>query len=162
MNPHTPAPSHTAMARIGRRALATLAVVTMAATTLTAQAADVGVSVSVSQPGFYGRVDIGNTQPVLVYPQPVVITPGPYARQQRPIYMRVPPGHAKDWARYCGRYQACGQPVYFIQDGGPAPRAVVRERERHHEREHEHERDRKSYKGNNGNGKGNGKDKGHR
>ncbi len=39
-------------------------------------ATDVGVSISVGQPGFYGRIDIGNAPPpVLVYPQPVVIQP---------------------------------------------------------------------------------------
>ena len=139
-----------ALARPIARGLASMAIALLSATATQAHATDVGVSVSVSQPGFYGRVDIGNTQPVLIYPQPVVITPGPYAVHQRPIYMRVPPGHAKDWGRYCGRYQACGQPVYFIKDG-------VHERER--ERQHEHERDRKSYKGN-GNGKGKDKDKG--
>ena len=32
-----------------------------------AQAADVGVSISVNQPGFYGRVDIGDQRPVLIY-----------------------------------------------------------------------------------------------
>lgn len=79
-----------------------------------AQAADVGVSVSVSQPGFYGRVEIGDRQPVLVYPQPVIIHPGPVTRVQRPIYMHVPPGHYKRWDRYCARYRACGQPVYFV------------------------------------------------
>ena len=46
----------------------------LAASALPALAADVGVSVSVGQPGFYGRIDIGNAPPpVLIYPQPVVI-----------------------------------------------------------------------------------------
>jgi hypothetical protein len=31
--------------------------------------------------------------------------------------MWVPPGHQKKWRRYCGRYGACGVPVYFVQDG---------------------------------------------
>ena len=82
-------------------------------------ATNVGVSVSVNQPGFYGRVDIGDTQPVLVYPQPVIIRQQPYGMQQRPIYLRVPPGHAKHWARYCNHYNACGQPVYFVRDMPP-------------------------------------------
>lgn len=84
-----------------------------------ASAQNVGVSVSINQPGFYGRVDIGDTRPVLVYPQPVVIHQGPVGMVQRPIYMRVPPGHSKNWARYCGQYNACGQPVYFVRDDGP-------------------------------------------
>ena len=83
-----------------------------------ALAADVGVSVSVGQPGFYGRIDIGNAypQPVLIYPQPVVIAPGPVAIVQQPIYLHVPPGHASNWGKHCGRYNACGQRVYFVQD----------------------------------------------
>lgn len=80
-------------------------------------ATDVGVSVSIGQPGFYGRIDIGSfPQPQLVYPQPVVIAPAPYAVVQSPIYLHVPPGHAKDWRKHCGKYNACGQRVYFVQD----------------------------------------------
>lgn len=93
---------------------AALAVTVMAP----ALAADVGVSVSIGQPGFYGRIDIGNyPQPQVIYPQPVIMAPAPYAVVQRPIYLRVPPGHAKNWGKYCSRYAACGQPVYFVQDG---------------------------------------------
>jgi hypothetical protein len=80
---------------------------------------DVGVSVNVGQPGFYGRIDVGNAPPppvAVMYPQPVVIVPGPVAVQQRPIYLHVPQGHQKDWRRYCNRYAACGQPVYFVRD----------------------------------------------
>ncbi len=87
---------------------------------LAAQAADVGVSVSVNQPGFYGRVDIGQTPPPVIYQQPVIIAPGPVAVQQRPIYLRVPPGHEKHWDKHCARYRACGQPVYFVR-AMPAP-----------------------------------------
>ena len=39
-----------------------------------ARATDVGVSIGFSQPGVYGRVDIGRyPQPVLIAPRPVVI-----------------------------------------------------------------------------------------
>lgn len=90
----------------------------LAAAGLSAHATDVGVSVSVSQPGFYGRIDIGRvpSPPVLVYPQPVVIVTGPVAVQRRPIYLHVPPGHAKDWGKHCGKYDACSQPVYFVRE----------------------------------------------
>ena len=79
---------------------------------------DVGVSVGVSQPGFYGRIDIGTVSapPVLIYPQPVVITRPPTVVVQQPVYLHVPPGHAKDWRKHCARYDACGQPVYFVQE----------------------------------------------
>jgi len=79
-------------------------------------AADVGVSVNIAQPGFYGRINIGQVpQPVVIYPQPVIIDQrGPMVRE--PIYLRVPPGHERHWDKHCRRYNACGQPVYFVQD----------------------------------------------
>lgn len=85
---------------------------------------DVGVSVSVRQPGFYGRVQIGDRPPPVVYSQPVIIQQTPVAMVQQPIYMHVPPGHYKRWNRYCGRYRACGQPVYFVQQPVAVPVAV--------------------------------------
>ena len=43
------------------------------ATMPAAQAADVEVSISISQPGVYGRVDIGRfPQPRVILPQPVI------------------------------------------------------------------------------------------
>ena len=92
--------------------------VALAACALPVWAADVGVSVAVSQPGLYGRIDIGPVAvaPVLVYPQPVVIVASPVAVKRQPIYMHVPPGHAKNWRKHCGAYNACGQPVYFVKD----------------------------------------------
>jgi hypothetical protein len=100
-----------------------LAVATMAVAFIgtSAQAADprVGVSVNIGQPGFYGRIDIGDRPaPAIIYPQPIIIQQTPVAVYRRPIYMRVPQGHSHNWARYCGRYSACGQPVYFVRDGG--------------------------------------------
>ena len=35
---------------------------------------------------------------------------------RQPVYMHVPPGHAKDWGKHCRKYNACGQPVYFVED----------------------------------------------
>jgi hypothetical protein len=79
---------------------------------------DVGVSIGVSQPGFYGRIDIGSYgPPVLVYPQPVIVAPPPRVVVHRqPIYLHVPPGHARHWSKHCGAYGACAQPVYFVQE----------------------------------------------
>lgn len=79
----------------------------------------VGVSIGISQPGVYGRIEIGNAPPpVLVVPQPVIITRPPQAVlvDRRPIYLYVPPGHQKNWAKHCGKYDACGQPVYFVKE----------------------------------------------
>lgn len=84
--------------------------------TIPAHAADVGVSVSVGQPGFYGRIDIGDyPQPALIYPEPIVIQ-RPVGVVYEPLYLHVPPGQAKRWGHYCGNYNACGRPVYFVQD----------------------------------------------
>lgn len=105
-----------------------------AAAAMPAFAADVGVSISVGEPGFYGRIDIGDfPPPVLIYPQPVVIQPPPPGIVHQPIYLRVPPGHAKNWRKYCYRYHACGQPVYFVQDRWYSDVYVPRYRERHGE-----------------------------
>lgn len=83
--------------------------------TIPAFGADVGVSLSIGEPGFYGRIDIGNAPPpVLVYREPILVMHSP---QPATIYLRVPPGHARDWPKHCGSYGACGQRVYFVQDG---------------------------------------------
>ena len=83
-----------------------------------ASAADVGVSVNISEPGFYGRIDIGRVPaPVLIYPQAVIIEQRSVNVMRQPIYLRVPPGHEKKWNKHCSRYNACGQPVYFVQNG---------------------------------------------
>lgn len=83
-----------------------------------ASAADVGVSVNISEPGFYGHIDIGRVPaPVLIYPQPLIIAQRSVHVLRQPIYLRVPPGHEKKWDKHCRRYKACGQPVFFVQDG---------------------------------------------
>lgn len=75
-------------------------------------AADVSVSVSVGQPGFYGQINIGSApRPELVYPNPVVIQPEPSRVIGAPMYLRVPPGHAKHWKKHCAKYNACNRPV---------------------------------------------------
>lgn len=77
-------------------------------------AGDVGVSISVGQPGFYGRIDVGNVRPSVIYAEPMMIervyAPAP------PMYLRVPPGHYRNWARHCGYYGACGRQVYFVRE----------------------------------------------
>jgi hypothetical protein len=119
----------------------------------------VGVSVSVNQPGVYGRVDIGSvpTPPVLLYPQPVVIVPGPVAVQQRPIYLHVPPGYERDWHRRCREYAACGQPVYFVRDDWY--REHYHRAERREERREDRRDDRHDDHHDRGRGHGRGHDK---
>lgn len=133
-------------------------------------AANVGVSVSIGQPGFYGRLDVGGyPPPQVIYAQPVFIEPVPMNRP--PIYLRVPPGHAKHWSKHCSRYNACGERVYFVQDDWYAreyaPRYQDRHREhweneRHDNRGHDRGGDRDEGRGNSqGKGKGHGHGHGH-
>jgi hypothetical protein len=83
----------------------------------TLAAADVGVSVSLGQPGFYGQIDLGNAgPPPVVYARPVIINRGPPGAVVEPLYLHVPSNHARNWRRYCGRYDACGRQVYFVKD----------------------------------------------
>lgn len=79
--------------------------------------AQTNVSVSIGQPGFYGRIDLGDFagRPVLYGPQPVIVTRGPQYIAE-PVYLRVPVEHRRHWHRWCGRYGACGRPVYFVRD----------------------------------------------
>ena len=78
-------------------------------------AADVGVSISIGEPGFYGRIDIGDyPRPRIYYSEPVYIERG--ARYREPVYLRVRPGHSRNWKKYCREYGACGERVYFVND----------------------------------------------
>lgn len=81
-------------------------------------ATDVGVSIQISEPGVYGRIDIGRyPQPQLVVAQPILVQrPVRVVQRPEPVYMWVPPGHRKNWKKHCGGYNACGVPVYFVQD----------------------------------------------
>ena len=79
--------------------------------------ADIGVSVRIGQPGYYGRIDIGGyPSPVLIHPEPILIAPPPGGVARGPIFLRVPPVQVHEWSRHCYRYNACGRPVYFVQD----------------------------------------------
>lgn len=97
------------------RTLSLAALIT--AISLPVLASDAGVTISIGQPGFYGQITLGNHYPVprLIYPDPVVAMPPAGVVQQQPVYLYVPPGHAKRWSKYCHRYNACYQPVYFVR-----------------------------------------------
>ncbi len=88
----------------------------MVVTAAPAFAVDVGISLTIGQPGFYGRIDIGDfPQPQLIFSSPVIILRSAGVVRE-PIYLHVPPGHAKKWSKHCHKYNACGQPVYFVQE----------------------------------------------
>lgn len=147
--------------------------------------AQTNVSIDIGQPGFYGRIELGDFgRPPLVYTQPVIVER--YVRAApEPLYLRVPPGHMKHWSKHCGRYDACARQVYFVRDDwytntyapryrelrGRRDRGYERDhdrwddrgRERGHERGHErHGRDERDERGfSNGRGNGNGHGNGH-
>lgn len=134
--------------------------------------AQTNVSISVGQPGFYGRIDIGDFGPPPVYvAQPIIVER--YERvRARPVYLRVPPGHRKNWSKHCRKYGACGQPVLFVQDRWYSDVYAPRYREVHYRERYEdrgraeryddrgHGRDHDRGHGN-GHGKGHGNGKGH-
>jgi hypothetical protein len=114
-----------------------------------ALAADVGVSINVGQPGFYGQINIGNVPqpPAVIYAQPTYVQPVPVGVVVQPLYLRVPPGHEKHWAKHCAEYNACGRPVYFVREDWY---------QEHYRDHHEHEHDRDDDRGH---GRGHGHDR---
>jgi hypothetical protein len=123
-----------------KKLLVALALTTAVATAAPAFA-DVGISLRVGEPGFYGQLDIGDVyygRPRLIYSEPVVIERR--YRSSAPIYLVVPPGHARRWKDYCGRYNACGRPVYFVRDDWYRNVYAPRYRERHFHDWRDHDR----------------------
>lgn len=123
-----------------KRLMIAMALAAASGTTMStpARAADVGVSINIGQPGFYGRLDIGDyPPPQVIYRQPVIIERS--YDERPPVYMRVPPGHAKHWSKHCRKYNACGERVYFVQDGWYNREYVPRYQEQH--REHHEDRE---------------------
>lgn len=73
-------------------------------------------------PGVYGQVQFGNAPPPpLLYAQPMIIVRQPPNAVFEPLYLHVPPGHAKNWAKHCGKYNACNRPVYFVRSAEYEP-----------------------------------------
>ena len=104
--------------------------------------AQIGVSVNVGEPGFFGQINIGNEpRPPVIYANPVIVQAPAYGYNSAPMYLRVPEDHHRHWNRYCAQYNACGRQVYFVTDdwyhNAYAPRYA-----REHDRDHEHDRDR--------------------
>jgi hypothetical protein len=116
----------------------TAAALLLASAAAVAQPGDVNVRVIVSgevRPGVYGRVDIGGAPPPpVLYAEPMIITrppppaPRPVVVPVQPIYLHVPPGHAKNWRKHCKKYNACGQPVYFVVSDEYKPKKQKKEK----------------------------------
>lgn len=134
------------------------AALAVAVTPASVIAADVGVSVSIGQPGFYGQIDIGDyPPPQVIYRQPRVIER--VSMDRPPIYLRVPPGHAKHWSKNCHKYNACGERVYFVQDSWYSREYAPRYQEQHRDRNDDQRDERGDDRG--GKQKKDHKDKGH-
>ena len=100
-------------------------------------AGELGINVIVSGqvvPGIYGQVQIVNNTPPppVVYAQPLMVEPMPEVAPP-PVYLHVPPEHARDWRNHCSEYNACGRPVYFVRSAEYEPN--------YERRGHNHERD---------------------
>jgi hypothetical protein len=129
-------------------------------------AAGQGGTLTIDQPSFYGRLDLGDSPPPrLIYSRPKSI--GPIAMDRAPIYLHVPPDHARNWRKNCRRYDACGERVYFVQENWYNHDYVRRpqdgRRDPPHERRDSHEQKPRGPMGNdhsgNGHGPGNGRDR---
>ena len=103
--------------------------------------AQVDINATISgevRPGVYGRVVVGEQRPPLVYEQPVIVER--VEAPPEPVYLHVPPEHARNWHRYCHEYQACNRPVYFVRSAEYEP--GYRGHEKHERRHHDGDRDR--------------------
>jgi hypothetical protein len=100
-------------------------------------------------PGVYGQVMLGSAAPPpVVYAQPIIVQPVPVivgAAPVEPIYLHVPPGHAKHWKEHCHEYHACNRPVYFVKSAeyepGYRPDKEHGHEHGHHDDEHGHRDD---------------------
>jgi len=119
-----------------------------AGTSLPVAAGDVSASIGISQPGFYGQINIGDfPRPAVIYAQPVWIERPRKVVYVEPVYLRVPPGHEKHWKKHCRKYGACGRPVYFVREDWYQATYLP----------HYHHVAHEDHQGNHGHGKGKGR-----
>jgi hypothetical protein len=131
---------------MGLRRSAVLAALVIAAAVPGARAQSVSFNATITgevAPGVYGQVVLDNRPPPpLVYAQPVIVQPAPVVvvgvPPPQPIYLHVPPGHAKHWRKHCHEYHACDRPVYFVKSAEyePGYRPERHENHGHHNEEH--------------------------
>jgi hypothetical protein len=123
------------------RAIAVSALLALASPLATAGDVSIGVTIKGEiVPGVYGRVDLANRPPPpLLYAQPVIIERSPPHVVVEPVYLHVPPGHAKNWNKHCREYHACGRPVYFVKSAEyePGYRPDKHDRRDKHDRDHD-------------------------
>jgi len=91
----------------------------------------------------------------VIYAEPVWIERPRRVVYVEPIYLRVPPGYETHWREHCGKYGACGRPVYFVREDWYQAQYVPHYQHRDYDdrgESHDHDRE-------HGHGKGKGKDK---
>ena len=112
-----------------------------------ASASDLDLNVILSgevRPGVYGQVQLGNApRPAVVYERPRVVVVDRHYEHEAPIYLHVPPSHARHWDRHCHDYHSCGRRVYFVRSQEYEPAYVeVHDHQppppHHHHRRHDH------------------------
>jgi len=123
-------------------------------------AGDVGISISIGEPGFFGQLVIGDAdRPRVIDARPVEVVHR--YRNLAPIYLRVPDEQRRNWRRFCDRYNACARPVLFVRDDWYRNEYAPRYRKEHgndrhddhgrgddnghgnsHDRDHDHDHDR--------------------
>jgi hypothetical protein len=89
---------------------------------------------SIGQPDYYGLLDMVNyLAPQTIYRNPLAVDQ--VQNNRSPVYLHVPPGHAKNWRKHCSAYHACGEQVLFVQDDWYNREYVPRYQERHSDRQ---------------------------
>lgn len=64
---------------------------------------------------YVGVLDMrGHPPPQLLYAEPRIARSG--TEGNTPLYLHVPRAETRHWSRYCGHYDACGHPAYFVSE----------------------------------------------
>jgi hypothetical protein len=107
-----------------------------------ALAQNIGIDIGGS--GYYGRIELGDfARPPVIYQQPMIIERVVGYQRMEPMYLRVPPGHAKKWSKHCRAYNACGRQVYFVRDEWYSNTYAPRYRQTHGGRDYNRRDDRR-------------------
>lgn len=107
------------------------------------------IDIHIGGSGYYGRIDLGNLgRPPVIYQEPMIIERVVGYQRMEPMYLRVPPGHAKKWSKHCRAYNACGRQVYFVRDEWYSNTYAPRYRETHGGRGRDDRRDVRDYRDN--------------
>jgi len=132
---------------------------TLTVVAVPAFASDVSASIGISQPGFYGQINIGDfPRPAVIYAEPAWVARPAKVVYVQPVYLHVPPGHEKHWSKHCAKYEACGRPVYFVREEWYQTQYVPRQKRQDYYARGESDGHDQKHGNGNGNGKGKGKD----